>query len=176
MGLWAYAVGLYSQPGVARACLTLQDRHGADVNLLLAACFFGASGRGAITAVDLRRVLPRTRRWQGQVVAPLRAARRALKERAWRQVAAALRLRQVVQRAELTAERIELRWLELALGVGRRSGSQTPLQDAAASLRQCCGVGGEPPRGAGRQLEVILAAAFPGVAPRRIGATLRGER
>ena len=43
--LWDYAVDLYARPGVREACLALQDRAGADVNLLLLACWLGATGR-----------------------------------------------------------------------------------------------------------------------------------
>jgi uncharacterized protein (TIGR02444 family) len=34
-GFWDFSLTLYGRPGVAPACLALQDRFGADVNLLL---------------------------------------------------------------------------------------------------------------------------------------------
>ena len=62
--LWAFSTALWAAPGVAATCLALQEEAGADVNLLLLAAWMGAA-RG----LDLRG--------EG-VVAPLRAARRAL--------------------------------------------------------------------------------------------------
>ena len=32
---WDFSVGTYRRPGVADACLSLQDRYGLDVNVLL---------------------------------------------------------------------------------------------------------------------------------------------
>ncbi|MDA0338846.1 MAG: TIGR02444 family protein [Proteobacteria bacterium] len=34
-GFWAFSTAFYDQPGVKKACLTLQDDVGADVNLVL---------------------------------------------------------------------------------------------------------------------------------------------
>ena len=50
---WDFSLEAYARPGVAPACLDLQERHGADVNLLLFACWLSASGRGALDAALL---------------------------------------------------------------------------------------------------------------------------
>ncbi len=76
--LWDYAVALYASPGVAAACLALQDRRGADVNLLLLACWLGATGREP-DAGRIAEVLERAAAWQEGLVRPLREARRRLK-------------------------------------------------------------------------------------------------
>lgn len=41
--LWEFSVEVYSQPGVADYCLTMQDDHLALVNLMLFCCWAGAS-------------------------------------------------------------------------------------------------------------------------------------
>ena len=68
-------------PGVQQACLALQERCGADVNLLL---FCGWTGRGgrALDESVLRSAVDRVGRWQSEVIAPLRLARRGLKRHA----------------------------------------------------------------------------------------------
>ena len=76
--LWDYAVALYASPGAAAACLALQDRRGADVSLLLLACWLGATGREP-DAKRLAEVRERAAAWQEGLVRPLREARRRLK-------------------------------------------------------------------------------------------------
>lgn len=41
---WEFSLAAYARPGVADACLSLQDRHGCEVNLLLL-CLWLASSR-----------------------------------------------------------------------------------------------------------------------------------
>lgn len=76
--LWDFALRLYARPGVAPACLALQDEAGADVTLVLYLVWCGETGRpldvDAIAAANAR-LGP----WRAAVVAPLRAARRAMK-------------------------------------------------------------------------------------------------
>ena len=43
---WDFSLALYRKPGVAAACLRLQDGPGLDVNLLLYACWTAANGAG----------------------------------------------------------------------------------------------------------------------------------
>jgi len=116
-GLTAFAVALYARPGVAAACLHLQDRHGVDVPLLLALVWHGASGRGVPGRVRAAAWRRSVRRWR-RVVGPLRAARRALKPLAARD-AAVLRLRKAILAAELDAEFLLLRDLERDAGAVR---------------------------------------------------------
>lgn len=94
---WTWSLRLYRRPGVAPACLALQDRAGIDVNLLLF-CLWTGRQRRALTAPTMTRTLAAARDW-GAAVGPLRAARRALKP------LGATRLRAAVLRLELRAER-----------------------------------------------------------------------
>lgn len=75
---WDFSLDMYARPGMAAACLRLQDEAGLDVNVLLFCLFAGANGRAlgvddfdALEAV----VLP----WQRLIVLPLRHARTVLK-------------------------------------------------------------------------------------------------
>lgn len=75
---WEYSLALYARPGVAAACLALQDRHGCEVNLLLL-CFWRAKlGLGGWMPGEISRAEDSLRPLQ-DVLRPLRQARRALK-------------------------------------------------------------------------------------------------
>jgi len=76
---WAFSLDLYAQPGVAAACLRLQDEQGLDVNVLLLCCWLARSGRGRLSEDDLAAAEARATPWRRDIVAPLRAVRRALK-------------------------------------------------------------------------------------------------
>lgn len=106
---WNFSLELYAGDGVAEACLDLQERRGCDVNILLFCCWLGASGRPTLTADRLRSILAASDAWQAEVVRPLRAVRRLLKDRPWPdalpETVDAVRRR--VADAELAAEHAE---------------------------------------------------------------------
>lgn len=80
-GLWAWVLNAYARPGVADACLELQDAAGQNVPLLLWAAWTAWTGRRIDT--DAREAACDTARiWEDSAVAPLRAVRRTLKVRA----------------------------------------------------------------------------------------------
>jgi uncharacterized protein (TIGR02444 family) len=110
---WSFSLAFYRKPGVAEACLALQDRHGIDVNLLLAALFAGASGM-ALTTDAWALLDGAVGAYHREVVRPLRAARRALKPLEGRSPVAAP-LRSAVKAAELDAEHLEQLMIEAAL-------------------------------------------------------------
>jgi uncharacterized protein (TIGR02444 family) len=78
MRFWTWAVEAYARPGVADACLELQDRHDQCVPYLLWAAWAAAEGR-VLSPEDLRQGAAVSERWQTAAVAPLRGARRAMK-------------------------------------------------------------------------------------------------
>ena len=94
---------------MAEACLDLQDRRGCDVNILLFCCWLGASGRPTLTAERLRGMLKASDAWQAEIVRPLRAVRRLLKDRAWPEALPETvdAVRRRVADAELAAEHAE---------------------------------------------------------------------
>jgi len=101
--LWAFSLATYDHPGVATACLALQDRYGLDVNLLLFCCWAGARGH-KLTRPKLKRLGDQVAAWQAEVATPLRAVRRRLKQEG---DDAAQDLRAKVLELEIEAERIE---------------------------------------------------------------------
>jgi uncharacterized protein (TIGR02444 family) len=76
---WNFSLEVYGGDGAARACLDLQERRGADVNLLLYCAWLGASGRGTVTVEKLRAVIAAVAQWQTDVVRPARALRQKIK-------------------------------------------------------------------------------------------------
>ena len=99
---WDWSLQVYGRPGVEDILLKLQDRLGLDVNLMLFACWTGATGRGRLTGGEWARLIEGTAGWRENVVAPLRSVRRHLKGRGDLPGAAALRER--VKALELEAE------------------------------------------------------------------------
>jgi len=82
--------------------IDLQDRLGLDVNLLLFACWTGATGRGRLSDDLWRQLISGTDEWRGRVVEPLRAVRRYLKG-----TVDAAAFREKLKTLELEAERAE---------------------------------------------------------------------
>jgi uncharacterized protein (TIGR02444 family) len=78
LNFWNFSLKLYGRPGVAPACIALQDGLGLDVNLLLFCCWHGRAKR-KLEAADLKRAIGAVAGWQHDVVQPLRAVRRRLK-------------------------------------------------------------------------------------------------
>ncbi len=76
---WAFALAIYAKPGVAEACLTLQNEAGVDVMLLLMAAFAAVKHRLLLTADEIRALDEACRPWREQIVRPLRAVRSGLK-------------------------------------------------------------------------------------------------
>ncbi|WP_375592856.1 TIGR02444 family protein [Algihabitans albus] len=118
---WRFSLALYGRSEVQEACLTLQDMHGLDVNLLLFACFAGARGH-ALTRQELEILNAAVEAWHLEVVRPLRGARRWMKRQDLD--AAGHGLRERIKAAELEAERLEQEalWRALPLPDGTASG------------------------------------------------------
>lgn len=113
MRLWDWALAAYARPGVAGACQSLQDDHGQNVPLLLAAAWAAAEGR----AFDPDRASSLTAVWDDRAVTALRAARRGLKaQMSGIDDAGREALRSAVKAAELSAERLLLEGLENLAG------------------------------------------------------------
>lgn len=78
MNLWDWAVAAYGAPGVADACLALQDHHEQNVPLLLWSAWIAQTGRRP-DEETIEAACDTARAWDGVVTAPLRAVRRTLK-------------------------------------------------------------------------------------------------
>ena len=144
--LWEFSLKLYAEPGVAASCLSLQNRHGFDVNLVLF-CIWSGFRHGELTDDLLKTALETSDRWRETVVQPLRSLRTRLKrdltESAYSSSSEISALRERIETAELDAERIQQQELEklivpatgkrTAYILGERS-SRRNLDKLAASL------------------------------------------
>jgi uncharacterized protein (TIGR02444 family) len=124
---WQFSLAFYARPGVADACLQLQDDAGVDVNVMFYVLFL-ATQRRQIDRTDAARLDSLVKKWRELAVVPLRSLRRRLKTGIEPFPAADTEsLRSAVKRIELDAERIEQEWLERhvpASTVGTQSISQ----------------------------------------------------
>ena len=144
--LWEFSLELYAEPGVAASCLSLQNQHGFDVNLVLFCIWYGFR-HGELTEDLLKTALETSDSWRETVIEPLRRLRtrlkRALTESAYSSSSEISALRERIETAELDAERIQQQELEKlivpAIGkstayvLGERS-SRRNLDKLAASL------------------------------------------
>ena len=129
---WTFSLRLYGRPGVAPACLVLQDGSGVpvDVNIILFSLFSAREGR-ILGVEDARRIVDLVEPWRREVVVSLRTARRALKEPPAAFVSELTEaLRQRVKAVELEAERLQQECLYASLSVGTL-GTPTLPSDAA---------------------------------------------
>jgi uncharacterized protein (TIGR02444 family) len=134
VSLWDWAVAAYERPGVAGACLDLQDAHGQNTCFLLWAVWSGAADAGL-----LERAAEAAQLWEGEVLGPLRQVRRALKSSTPPLSETAREaLREEVKAAELKAEQALLDALGRLVPARR---SEDPLQ----ALRAAAAAWGDPP-------------------------------
>ena len=76
---WAFAVDIYARPGVAEACLKLQNEAGVDVMMFLMAAYAAVRHRILLTPPEIRKLEEACRPWREQIVRPIRAIRSKLK-------------------------------------------------------------------------------------------------
>jgi|SRR5215467_638135 len=76
---WRFSLRFYRRPGVADACIALQDGCGVDVNILLLLLWL-ATARRRISVAAAQEVCAKAAAWRDDVVIPLRTLRRRLKD------------------------------------------------------------------------------------------------
>jgi len=109
---WAFALSIYARPGVADACLALQNEAGVDVMLLLMATFAAVKHRILLTPDEIRILDEACRPWREQIVWRLRAIRTELKTGPHPAPGSETEpLRSKVKALELEAEKLENRLL-----------------------------------------------------------------
>jgi len=139
-GLWAFSLALYARPGVAEACLALQDRHGADVNLLLLGFWRAAKGYAGWATAELDHAVDAVAPVNA-VLGPFRESRRALKRLLTDEPAAA-QLYADAKTLELRIEQVAQAWLAAVSRVSPATPRPLPLsradhvEAAAAHLSQ----------------------------------------
>src|SRR5437763_12408087 len=77
--LWRFVLSFYAREGVSQACLTLQDRLGVDVDILLLAIFAQVERGIVLDAGALAAADNLVRDWRSDILRPLRRARVHLK-------------------------------------------------------------------------------------------------
>jgi uncharacterized protein (TIGR02444 family) len=147
---WRFSLAFYAEPGVAAACLELQDRHGLDVNLALYGCWLGLSGRGRIDARGLAAADAAIADWRHSVIEPLRTVRRALKAA---DDPGAPELCERVKAAELEAERLCQARLAALAPAPVAANRQSRLEAACSNLSAYLGA---KARGADEKLVAAL--------------------
>ena len=113
---WRFSLAFYERPGVAEALITLQDRDGFDINLLLFALWLGISGRGTLGGDTLTAAERVAATLRSEIVEPLRSLRRKLRHHPDRDVQ---RLREGVKVLELAGEKLVQKRLGRLAGGGR---------------------------------------------------------
>jgi uncharacterized protein (TIGR02444 family) len=127
---WRFSLRFYREPGVADACIALQDGCGVDVNVLLFFLWL-ATARRCISLDAARAVCTETAPWRDGVVAPLRTIRRRLKEgSALVERSAAERFRTTIKAVELESERLQQEAL-FALAAGLATENAATIEAAA---------------------------------------------
>ena len=105
--LTALTIGLVGAPGVAQACIELQDQARVDVNVLFFLLWNATQGR-ALNAADVTKIEEAIGPWREMTVVPIRNVRRALKTPPSVMAPdAAEGLRTRIKAVELEAERLQ---------------------------------------------------------------------
>lgn len=166
-GLWDFSLTTYARPGVAEACLSLQDRRGIDVNRLLHALWCGARGH-RITPQEHRRLEQAVSEWHEQVVRPLRGVRRWMKHRSEVFGNEGAALREAIKKQELEAERLEQQLLERELAPPPGEG------DPGHALANLLLLLPPPDAQDGEALGVLLQTLWPQTGSRVVVRALKG--
>jgi uncharacterized protein (TIGR02444 family) len=153
---WQFSIKFYAVPGVAQACIELQDQAKADVNILFFLLWNATQGR-AYKKADVAEVERLIGAWRDMAVVPIRNVRRALKSPPavmTPEVAEGFRTR--IKAVELEAERLQQEALyELAQSSRLGQPSASPAKAAQTSIDAYQGVIGPFPPG---PLATVLSA------------------
>ena len=140
-GFWDFSLRLYDRPGVADACLQLQDRCGADVNLLLLGFWRAHRGFPRWEPGELARA-EMAAAPVNAALRPLRQARRALRALQTHEPAAESLYRDA-KALELKLEQVAQGWLAAASWISpttrdsagdERAAAERHLQDYIAHV------------------------------------------
>lgn len=115
---WEFSLRVYARPEVSETCLDLQDSHGFDVNLLLLCLWLAEERSGALDRAAVQALSAALAPWSEAATIALRRIRRRLKTftAPYLSHEDAMRCRELIQQAELEAERVAQHMLVAALG------------------------------------------------------------
>ena len=127
---WRFSLGFYRLPGVAGACIALQDGCGVDVNILLFLLWL-ATAKRRVPAAAAQAICAQAGPWRDDVVVPLRSLRRKLKDGSWLvDHGAAALFRTRIKGVELEAERLQQEAM-FALAAGLATENAATVEAAA---------------------------------------------
>ena len=136
---WTFSLDVYTRPGIADACLNLQDQYGCDVNMVLFCCWAASTAAGRLDDQIIVAAVASVEEWQTEVIKPVRSVRRRLEaELTHVEHETATQLRVEIGAAELHAESVEQDILEKLIAPERagRSNSGAQLEDAEYNLQR----------------------------------------
>jgi uncharacterized protein (TIGR02444 family) len=155
---WEFSLAYYSRERVSAACLSLQNRRGADVNILLLCCWLATLGL-KVEQAGLHAAIAAVEAWRRDVLEPLRGARRAVADQ-FPEIAKSDRqsIKHGVLSVELECERVAQEKIALAAtAVVPVEDGSTPLQLASAALEIYLDlVVGEPDEQDAEDLKALL--------------------
>lgn len=133
-----FSFAVYTAPGVEEECLSLQDGHGVDVNILLFCAYAAVVARITLGPQDLAAIDREVAGLRDGIIAPLRTCRRAMKQG----IAAlaperrdeAQQLRSRVKDIELAAEYLEQDRLVAWLAASASGAADTPSMALGANI------------------------------------------
>jgi uncharacterized protein (TIGR02444 family) len=130
---WRFSLDLYADQAVAGACIALQDEAGVDVNVLLYVLWAANRGR-RLDESEVREIVAAVEDWRTGVVVPLRTARRSLRTTpAAVDADGAARLRQLLKKVELEAERLQQEALYRLRDMDKLGRAEPSLEGAAVA-------------------------------------------
>lgn len=134
-GFWDFSLQVYGGDGVPPICLGMQDRHAADINLMLYCAWAGALGH-RISAADLDLAQDAVGRWHLEIVVALRGLRTMLKtDRMGCAPETVEAIRAEIKSAELNAEHGEQIMLSGVWDKLRQSGGEDRRAAAEYNMR-----------------------------------------
>jgi uncharacterized protein (TIGR02444 family) len=153
---WQFSIKFYAVPGVAPACIALQDEAGVDVNLLFFLLWNATLSR-TLTKAEVEELDRTIGTWRDAAVIPLREIRRALKAApAMLTPDVAETFRNRIKAAELEAERLQQEAMYALAQSGKFRGlAPTPVEAARVNVNAYqAALHPFPPQ----PLDVVLAA------------------
>ncbi len=132
--LWSYAESVWRRPQVEAACLALQETYGQSPPLLLWRLWAVSEGR-SLDVPTIENAVAAARRWESNVVRPLRDIRHRLKgDLPIVSRSARVKFADSLRAAELDAEHLLLDALEALAseGMGRGADGLSALLELAA--------------------------------------------
>ena len=160
---WEFSLAYYSRERVSAACLSLQNRRGADVNILLFCCWLATLSL-KVEQAGLHAAIAAVEAWRRDVLEPLRGARRAVADQ-FPEIAKSDRqsIKHGLLSVELECERVAQEKIAQAVTGGPATAvvpvedGSTPLQLASAALEIYLDlVVGEPDEQDAEDLKALL--------------------